>query len=190
MRELFKELGFAPSQMTTINNELLSRLNDENAQSLTTEEFTQMFNQYMQTYNQSFNRSGVPVDRDLQSLYFQYNGSLSRLADKLNVSSIIGPDGNRIENVRRVITPPKYLMTPSQYVEEYNKILRQSRSEINDYFGIEELSAPNALPTIDSTPDTFSETETEDVLQYEREIELALATDDDEAEYGGEEDDT
>ena len=190
MRELFKELGLPPSQMTTINNELLSRLNDEDAQSLTTEEFTQMFNRYMTTYNQSFNRSGVPIDTDLQGLYYQYNKSLADMADILQSKNIIGPDGNRLENARPIITPPRYLMTPSQYVEEYNKILRQSHSEINEYFGIEELSTPNALPTIDDTPDTFSETETEDVLQYQRDIEIALADEDPEAEFGGEEDES
>ena len=193
MRELFKELGFAPSQMTTINNDLLSRLDDENVQSLNTEEFTQMFNEYMVTYNQAFNRSGVPVDRDLQSLYHQYNGTLSQLASKLTASSVIGPDGKRIENVR-IIAPPRYLMTPSQYVEEYNKLLSQSRSEINNYYGVASLSAPNAMPQLNDTPDTFSDEETADVLQYERDIEQALADDDladiddDEAEYGGEED--
>ena len=162
MRELFKELGFAPSQMTTINNDLLSRLDDENVQSLNTEEFTQMFNEYMVTYNQAFNRSGVPVDRDLQSLYHQYNGTLSQLASKLTASSVIGPDGKRIENVR-IIAPPRYLMTPSQYVEEYNKLLSQSRSEINNYYGVaslEQALADDDLADID----------------------------DDEAEYGGEED--
>lgn len=190
MRELMQELGFAPSQMTTVNNQLLSRLNDEDAEALTSEEFNEMFNSYMNAYNQSFNKSGVPVDRDLQGLYYQYNNSLSNLAANLNSSSVIGADGNRIENATRINAPSKYLMSPSQYVKEYNKLLAQSADEINQYFGIEKLLEPNAMPSIDDTPDTFSETETRSVLEYERDIQTALATEDDEAEYGGEEDDT
>ena len=169
MREILNELGMPPQILTDLNSRLLNQLGDEEVQAMTSEEFSEQFNTYMQTYSTSYDRTGgPPINTRVRLLYQKYNKSLKELANNLNRASVI-LNGRVYEPTEPILAPTPFLMTDEQYVDAYNKMLEQSRPEILDYWGFRKLDPPNSMATEhpNALPDTFSETEQNEVLDYE-----------------------
>ena len=180
MREILNELGMPPQILTDINSRLLNQLGDAKVQAMTSEEFSEQFNTYMQTYATSYDRTnGPPINTRVRLLYQKYNNSLRDLADNLNRASVI-LNGRVYEPLEKpIVAPTPFLMTDEQYVNAYNKMLEQLPHEILDYWGFRKLDPPNSMAVEhpNALPDTFSETEQNEVLDYETTIEDQIRQD-------------
>lgn len=185
MREILKELGMPPQILTDLNSRLLDELGQEGVKAMTSDEFSEAFNTYMQTYATSFDRTGgPPINTKVRLLYNKYNNSLRDLALKLNRSNVT-LNGVLYEQETPIVAPTPFLMTDEQYVEQYNKMLGQSKQEILNLYGLAELNPPNSMAITNALPDAFNEVEREEVLGYE--ITLQQQLDKEEDEEDGEE---